>query len=208
MSEQLQGLLDRIYNDGIKKTESEKEVMIAQAKREADDIIARAKTTAELIISKSEEDAKKNENRAKASIQQASRDVLISLEENILKRLSICVKDLADSAMTPDLMTLIIKKMVDFNAAKDGSSKDLSLIFSPKDVQIMADYLKLNLAMDLKAQPEIIKSPDMSGGVKIGFKGQDVYLDFSDATLTDIICGYVGTRLAEILRTPTSTVSN
>ena len=199
MAEELQGLLDRIHKDGIQKAETEKKNLIAEANKEADAIVKKAKTEADNIIKKAKANATKEDEKAKASIQQSARDIIITLKAELLTRLNSCVKDLVSDAMTPALMSDIIAKMTDTFAKTSGAKADLTLIFSAKDLDKMTQHFKKNLADNLQKQPEIFQGHDFSGGLQIGFKGSDVFLDFSDNALTDIISGYVGTRLAAIL---------
>ena len=39
-----------------------------------------------------------------------------------------------------------------------------------------------------------------SAGLKIGFQGGDVFFDFSDDALAEIICEFVGPKLAAVLK--------
>jgi V/A-type H+/Na+-transporting ATPase subunit E len=199
MAEELQGLLDRIYKEGVQKAETEKKELITQAKKEADAILKKANNDAENILKKAKEKAKKEEAKAKASIQQAARDIVITLKTELLERLNQCTKELVSETMTPELMSDIIIKMTDVFAKSSGKDAELNLMFSTKDLDKMTQYFKKNLASDLKRQPEILKSQDFGAGLQIGFKGSDVFLDFSDEALTNIISGYIGTRLASIL---------
>jgi V/A-type H+/Na+-transporting ATPase subunit E len=199
MAEELQGLLDRIHKEGIQKAETEKKELITHAKKEADAILKKANQDAKDIVKKAEEKAIKEEIKAKASIQQAARDIIITLKTELIERIHLCVKNLVAEAMTPKLMSDIISKMADSFAKSSGKKAELSLIFSPKDLDKMAQHFKINLADNLKKQPEILQGHDFGAGLQIGFKGSDVFLDFSDDALTDIISGYVGSRLASIL---------
>ena len=199
MPEELQGLLDRIHKDGIQKMEVKKKELIKQAQKEADAILKNANAEAEHIIKKSKETAKRDEERAKATIQQTARDVIIALKAELLDRMNICIKNLVSDAMTPDLMSNIILKMADSYSKTSGKNDSLSLIFSPKDLDKMTKHFNVNLAKNLKDQPEIFEGLDFGAGLKIGFKGSDVFLDFSDNALTEIITGYVGPRLASML---------
>ena len=199
MAEELQGLLDRIHKEGIQKAETEKKELIEKAKKEADAILKKAETDAKMMVKKAQEKAKKEETKAKASIQQAARDIVITLKTELLERLNSCIQDLTTKAMTPELMSEIIAKMADSFAKSTAKEAELSLIFASKDLEKMTEHFKVNLADSLKKQPEILKSSDFSAGLQIGFKGSDVFLDFSDEALTEIISGYVGSKLAAIL---------
>ena len=126
MPEELQGLLNRIHKEGIKKAETEKDELIANAKKEADDIVKKATQDAKNIIKRAEEKAVKEEQKSKASIQQAARDILITLRAELTERIQLCVKDLASEAMTPTLMSETISKMADA-FAKSSAKKQNSV---------------------------------------------------------------------------------
>ena len=199
MAEELQGLLERIHKEGIQKADKEKNEILSQAKKEADSIIKKAKEEAESILKKAGEKAQKEEEKAKASIQQAARDIIITLKSELLERLNHCVKNITSEAMTPKQMSEIISKMADSFAKNSGKDAELTLILPAKDLDKIADQFKANLANNLKSQPEILKSSDFSAGLQIGFKGNDVFFDFSDEALSEIISNYVGPKLASIL---------
>lgn len=200
MSQELQGLLDRIHKEGLESAEKQKEDIITQAKANAESIIQRTNMEAEAILKTTREEVKKIEERSKSTIQQASRDIVISLETELLKRLKKCVKSAVSESMTASLMTEVIKKMVDAYAKSSNQEVKLDLILSQKDIDTLTESLKAALVKDLKTQPQIIKGADFSSGLKIGFNGSDVFLDFSDTTITDLICDYVSPRLSAILK--------
>ncbi|MCP4176974.1 MAG: hypothetical protein GY756_04335 [bacterium] len=199
MPQELQGLLDRIHKEGIEKTESEKLEILKKAKEDAKAIIKNAKAEAKTLIKCAKEDAKKNEKKSKATILQASRDIIISLETELRERLNICANNLVKEALTPKLMGEIIEKMTAAYSKDHNKEFTMELMFSAKDLDEMTALLRTNLFKSLKEKPEILKGHDFTTGVKIGFKGQNVFFDFSDNTITDIISEYVGPRLASIL---------
>jgi V/A-type H+-transporting ATPase subunit E len=200
MSHELQGLLDRIQREGIEQSEQQKEEIISEAKKNAEAIIQRNNMEAEAIIKTANEEVKKIEERSKATIKQAARDIAISLETELLNRLKRCIKDAVGAAMTQELISDIIKKMVEAYIKKENEDISLQVILSQKDIDELNDSIKISLAGSFKNKPEILKGNDFSAGVKISFNGSDVFFDFSDATITDIICEYVGPRLTSMIK--------
>ena len=108
MAEELQGLLERIQEEGVKKADSEKERIITEAKSDAEKILADAKKKSEKIIKKSEEDAKRNEERAASTVRQAARDIILALNDELQTRLTNVVKECIGEAMTPEIMGKLI----------------------------------------------------------------------------------------------------
>jgi len=63
----------------------------------------------------------------------------------------------------------------------------------------MAKLFAGSLAKDLREKPDLSLAHDFGHGFKIGFKGEDVFLDFSDDAITEMICQYIGPKLARLV---------
>ena len=201
MAEELQGLLDKIQSEGIAKAEAEKNAVIESAKAESAKIIENAKKEAAEIIRKAEENAEMSRTKGSAAIKQAARDVIIALRADMEKRLKKLVSDCLGEAMTPELMGKIILEMVKAYREKNPNGEaTVELLLQQKDAAALEKYLKSGVLKDLKANPSISVGGDFSSGLQLGFKGEDVFLDFSDDALTDVICAYVGPKLAASIK--------
>ncbi len=199
MSEDLKNLLDKIEKDGVAKAEAEKERILAEAKKEAKSIVEKAKLEAEAVIKKAKEDEAFNRERGEAAVRQAARDVALALEVEIKERLQRVVKACVDESMTPELMGKLIVEMQKKHL-EEGGSGELETLFGAKDLEKMEKLFLGELKKDLKSRPELSLGHDFGAGLKIGFKGTDLFLDLSDEAITDLICDYIGPRLAEIIR--------
>ena len=201
MAEELQGLLDKIQSEGIAKAEAEKNAVIESAKAESAKIIENAKKEAAEIIRKAEENAEMSRTKGAAAIKQAARDVIIALRADMENRLKKLVADCLGEAMTPELMGKIILEMVKAYREKNPNGEaTVELLLQQKDAAALEKYLKSGVLKDLKANPSISVGGDFSSGLQLGFKGEDVFLDFSDDALTDVICAYVGPKLAASIK--------
>lgn len=198
MAEDLQGLLDRIQNDGLQKAETEREKIIADAKAQAEKIVADANAQAEAIMKKAKETADDDIKRGEITIRQAARDIIIALKGELLERLRRIAKDNVAEAMTPQLMAQLVATMADAYAKE--SADGLELILSRQELEALEYGLKASLRADLVAKTELSLGNDFSAGLKIGFKDSDVFLDFSDEALADVICEFVGPKLAAVLK--------
>ena len=200
MAEELQSLLEKINEEGVKQADKAKDEIIAKAKKEAADIVAKAKSKSEDIIKKSEEDAKSNETRAANSIRQASRDILLSMKEELNNRLESVIKKCVGDAMTPEFMGKIILEMEKSFLSKGvDTDNGMEILLSKKDLDSMQALFQGSLGKDFKETPDISLGHDFTAGVKVGFKGNDLFFDFSDDALSEMICAYVGPRLANII---------
>lgn len=199
MAEDIQGLLNRIQSEGIEKAEAEKKKILEAAKQQAEEILAQAKKEAAEIVKNAETEAGISESKGKAAVKQAARDVILSLQADLQKRLDAIVRDSLGQAITPDLMGQIVMKMAEKYLSQENSDT-IELLLSPTDAAALESGLKAGLLADLKAKPEIMISNNLSSGLKIGIKGSDLFFDFSDDALTEVICNYAGPKLAAAIK--------
>lgn len=197
MSEELQGLLNRIETEGLKKAEEERAAMVARAKEEADQILNRAKEQAEKIVKDGRKEADAAQAKANETIRQAARDVVVSLKAELLERLRAVVKEAVGEAMTPAMMASLLKEMAKKFASEPNADIEAML---PANKPQLAQELLAALKNDLKKNPVILAGRGFSAGLKIGFQGGDVFFDFSDDALAEIICEFVGPKLAAVLK--------
>lgn len=198
MAEELQSLLEKINEEGVKKADAAREEIIATAKKKAEQIIADAKKKAQDLQKNAEADAKRNEERAADTIRQVARDIILALKDELQNRLKTVAKECIGEAMTPELMgKLILEMEKSFLDGKKGEG--VEVLLGKKDLASMTKLLKGALGKNLKADPEVSLGRDFTAGLKIGLKGNDLFFDFSDDALAEMICMYVGPRLAAIL---------
>ena len=199
MSEDIQGLLDRIQSDGIEKAEAEKKRILDAAKQEAAEIITKARTEAAGIIKEAEESAAISESKGNAAVKQAARDVILSLQSDLQKRLENLVRESIGQSMTPELMGKIILLMSEKYITENQNS-ELEVLLSAGDAAKMETALKAGLLSNLKNHPVIKISNSLASGLKIGVKGTDLFFDFSDDALTDVICSYAGPKISAVMK--------
>ncbi len=197
MSEELQGLLNRIQSDGLKKAEAQRDEILAAAREEAAKIVAAAKEEAAQIRMDAEKDADISRTKAEAAIRQAVRDVLISLKADLQQNLRNVVCSTVGAAMTPAEMAALINRLADTFRANAVSGAEIEI---PVREKAIADQLLASLQASLRAKAQIHLGRGFASGFKLGFTDSDVFLDFSDEALADVICDYVGPKLAAIIK--------
>ena len=200
MAEDVQGLLDKIHNDGIAKAEQEKEAIIAAAKEEAARIVAEAKEQAENLKKSARTEAQAEQNKANAAIRQAARDAVIALKADLLAKLNAVVHSCIGDAMTPEVMKQIILTMAQSYAKDANAGESLEVLISKQEQEQTQAFLKEQLLKELKASPVIELTTDFNSGLQISFRDSDVYFDFSDDALAEVICRFVGPKLTAVIK--------
>ncbi len=205
MPEELQGLLDRIQSEAVKKAEDARSRIVADAQAESDRIIKDATERADALLKKADQDAALLRARAEDAIRQAARDAAISLEHILKSMLENFVRTCVGQAMTPQMMATIIRTAIESWTAKGGGdSADIRIMLPEKNLAETQKAILAGAAGEMKNIPEILVGKDMKSGFKIGFKGGDMFLDFSGEAMTEIICSYVGPKLASIIKAENS----
>lgn len=199
MPEDIQSLLDKIEREGILKAEQEKEKILSEARSKAEQIIQSAKKEAETIINSANREAELSSKRAVEAIKQSARDIIISLQNELLERLRGIVKRNISDVMTAEFIKEIIIQIV--NSGK--KSDDITIILPKARLEELQEKLLNSLASDLRIKPAIFADSGIDSGFKISFKGEDVLLDFSDDAFSELICNYAGPRIAAILQNKT-----
>ena len=197
MSEELQGLLNKIQAEGLEKAETERARLVAEAKAQADAIIADAKAQADKIRKDAESDAEESRKKADAAVRQAARDVIISLQDDLQKKLRTVVREAAAQAMTPEAMAGLIAQIAG-QFAKNATGAEV--ILSVREREDAAQKLIGCLPDVLKKNATVQLGRGFAAGFKIGFNDTEVFLDFSDEALADVICEFVGPKLAAVIK--------
>ena len=201
VTEKLQGLLEKIKTEGLDKAEIEKQEILDEAKKEAQKIIDKANKDAELTRKNAEEDANNLEKRAETAVQQASRDIILKLKSELQSRLETVVHDLSSESMTPEFMGELIKEMAaGFSKNDSASDLKLELLVRPENREKLIVLLRGSLAKTFSETPEVFGESDIGGGLKVGINGSDVFFDFTDDAIADLLCAYVSPKLAELLK--------
>lgn len=200
MAEDLQSLLAKIQEQGLDKANAERAAIIKKAEQEAAEITAKAKAAADAMRRSAEDECASLTKRAESAVRQAARDIVLKLNAELKERLNAIIQDNTDRAMTPELMGRIINEM---SAAyiKDGKQDvSLEILVSPKSLDEMTAALKGSLKESFAKQPTLFADMELGGGLKVSVSGNDVFYDFSDEAITDIVAAYVGPRLASIIK--------
>lgn len=197
MSGELQNLLDKFHEEGVKKTEAECAELIKGARKEAQLIKEQAQAEAAAMLKAAEEQSAALEARAKNAIQQAARDIILKLQSELVSRITSAVAGAADQALSPDFMAALIRELATKFAAAPNVS--ISILTSVKDVAALEKALQGALLNSFHTAPKVLSNPGIKGGCEVSFKDGQVYFDFTEEAVTELVSDFIGPKLAELL---------
>ena len=198
MTQDLQSLLDKIKQEGLEKAAVQEKEIIANAEKKSAEIIALAKQEAAQILKNAEIESSNLKKRAESAIQQSSRDIILTLKNEIQSRLHKIFADSTAQAFSPEYMAEIISALcADF--ARNPQAK-LTVVSAVKDVDALKNALMNALNDSFKNNCEVFPDKELSGGFKINFSGSDVFYDFSDDAVCALLAEYAGPVVGELLK--------
>ena len=198
MTEELQGLIDRIRNEAVDEAEKKAEEIVADARKQASQIVDKAEDDAASIKEQARKDSEVYADRARRTLEQAARDLIITVGEAVESILSNLVFDAVDEAMTIETLQEMMVGMAQQCAARAGESR-IELLVSPEDEKKLVKFFasryreKMVHGLTLSVESEILK------GFRVSFQDDHVYLDYTRESLADSLSAFLRPHLAEIV---------
>ncbi|RKY86561.1 hypothetical protein DRP98_00045 [candidate division KSB1 bacterium] len=195
MEVKLENLIEKIKKEGVEQAQKTSEEIINDAKQKAASIIDDAKQQANKIIEEAKQKATKLQRQGESALQQASRDTLLLVKERLIALFDKVFKKEISNALSPDFTQQLIKTIVE-QWARDSQKE---ILVSKEDKEKIQELLFSSLKEELKNSIIIKVSDRISKGFRIGIKGEDVYYDFTDESITECLKEFVSPSLKEIL---------
>lgn len=196
--EDLQHLLEQIHREAVEKAQQEAERIVSAAKQKAASIVKEAETEAQGIVEKAQRDAEAFTQRSIRTLEQAARDLLITVGKGVENILSDLVAEAVDEALTIDVVKQMLIKIAEACAQREGESR-IEILVSPDDEKELVKFFaeryrqKMLRGIELHVDKEIFK------GFKVSFVEDYVYHDFTREAIADALSKFLRPHLAEIV---------
>ena len=196
MAEQLQHLIDRIRQEGVENGEKTAEALIADAKTKAAAIVAEAQKKAQEATAKAEADAKAFAERGRQTLQQAARDLLISIGGSVGRVVSGVVDAKVGAALTPETVGQMLVKL----AASYGSAENLTVALGEADAAALKGGVSKEVNDMLAKGLQIESDREIFKGFRLGTKGGQVFHDFTKEAIAESLANFLRPDLADVVK--------
>ena len=159
MAEQFQGLLERIQKDGIEKADAEAERIVAEARKTAATIVSDAETKAKASLEQSEEKGKAFAEHGRVALEQAARDVVISVGESITRAFEQVVGSHVRQALDDETLAGLIAQVVDTYSKSGSGAKRIDVLLAEDQQQNVREHLFARFADALRDGVTIAGDP-------------------------------------------------
>lgn len=190
-------IIDRIHAEGVKSAEERAREIIERAEQRAREIRDQANRDAEASKAAAEAEIAKRQAAADAALRQASRDLILSVRQKLQSIFAAVTQEGVAAAMSPAQMATIISTIVT-KWAQEGTD-EVTVLVSESDRSALESALRASLASTLKGGATVRPVEGLTAGFRIS-EGDDVAaVDFSAATIAELLAAYLNPRLAAVM---------
>lgn len=197
MAMELKGLIDRIKKDGVEQAEKEAAKIIEDANARAKGVIDESNKRAETIIAGAKNEAERFRASSEQALKQAARDALLTLRGRVMEFFDRVVKSNIQTDLNPTVLKDIILQAVE-HSIKSGIM-DIEVVVSDKDKKALEKRLFSALRKEAKEKVLLKESKDIGKGFRIGERGKNSYLDFTDQAIVEGFKRYLNPKLVDAL---------
>ncbi len=199
MADELQALLDRIDEEGLKKAEARQSALLTQAQKEAEAIVAEAREQAAKIVSEAGREAELLRQKSEQALRQAARDVLLGVRAELAERVQQAVAGLLRESLDTTDLAAIVAQLCTAYPTNQGEQENIEVFLGAEKFDRLEAAVKAQLAGDLQKQCQLTPSKSITAGFKVAFSGKDVLYDFTDQALAEAIASHLSPRIAGII---------
>lgn len=197
MEMELNNLIEKIKKDGVQEAQAKADEIVQKAEAEAEKILKSAKGERDEIIRQAQENSKQFFLASEKALKQSSRDVLLVLRERVTEFFDRIIKQEVEKQLSFEVLKTIIIKAVE-NFKKEGEL-DIEILVNEADKKKLEKTLFRELVKEAKEKITIQGSKKISNGFRIGKKGEESYIDFTDEALAEAFKRYLNPKLVEKL---------
>lgn len=198
MAADLNSLIQRLKEEGIEEARDRSREIIDNTTKKAAKIIQEAEEKKAEIIKGAEEKAANLKRSCDDALKQASRDLILSLRENIIELFNSVIKREVSASLTKDVMKDVITRVAE--GFKKGSEPDIEVVLSPEDKKGLEESLLKALKKELKKGVTFKPSHSVKKGFRIGAEDKEFYYDFTDDAIAEAIELYLSPRIKDIIK--------
>ncbi len=197
MPEEIRDLIEKINQEGIRAAEEKAHTIESAAQQRADDILAHATRESEEMIAAAKDRIRRDDEKGKILLNQAGRDLLLSLRKEINAMLGRIVVSEIQKALTPEALFKLLSEVVRNYSA--GDTSDITVAVNKEDLEILEKNFLYKLKEETKKKIILSPSEEISGGFTISFDSGKSCYDFTDKALAEYIGTYLKPKLNQIL---------
>lgn len=195
MDVKLDGLIAKLKQEGVEGAQKAADEILAKAKVDAEALTQKAKKAAEAREKEAEAKALQFQRNAELAVKQAGRDAELLLKERITALFDRVFKHEVGTAMDAEFLKGLILEIVQSWGKEEGVQVEVN----EAQAKQLEAVLMAGVKKEMKAGVTLKPSTDLAAGFRIGLKGEDLYYDFSDASVAELLRAFLNQRINTIM---------
>jgi V/A-type H+-transporting ATPase subunit E len=200
MAQELESLLERIQKEGVEQADARAAEIIAAAEQKARAIVEDAERKAKEAAEKAEQEGRAFEERGRRSLEQASRDLILSVGEALNRLLGEIVQREVKGALEGDVLETMLVKVVESYCAREKQDAHIEVLLDPDDKERVTAALAARFADLMREGIEVRGDGEVLSGFKVSEQQGHVAHDFTGEAIAESLCALLRPQLAEIVR--------
>ena len=198
MDVELGKLIEKLKAEGVEEGRRLGRERLEAAEKEAAALLESARAEAAAIRARAGKDAADELAKSGAAVRQAARDVQLLLKNRVMELFERAFRVETGAALRPDLVRDLVLKAAERWAAGEG----LEIVLSDADRVAAEAMIRAGLGHELQAGVVLKTDPSLRRGFRIGLRGEDIYYDFSDESLSEALFALLKPGLRARLESP------
>ncbi|WP_372846336.1 ATPase [Pontiella sp.] len=190
MAEELKHLIEQIQKEGVEKASAEAETIVSHAKEKAAKIVAEAQAQAQDMLKKAEIESAAFSQRSAKTLEQAARDLLITIGQGCEKVVTETLGKEVDSALSGETLQKMITDVV---LQGEGGA---TVAVSEADKAALISHCA-NIAKQSGKSVELVSDNEVLSGFKVVFEGKNVSLDYTGEAIAESLASFLRPELAK-----------
>jgi len=199
MAIELQHLIDRINQEAVEKGEQEANRILAQAREQAAALVREGEAAARAHREEAEKDSAVFVERSTRTLEQAARDLLISVGQAVEDIIADIVSDATDEALDPDTLKRMMVKMAQAYAERNGTESRIEVLVSKEDQSELVRFFARQYRHRLVRGLNIRANAGVRRGFRVILDNDRVHHDFTRPAIAEALGNFLRPHLAEIV---------
>ena len=200
MAEMLQALIDKLQSEAVDEAESRARAIVEDAEARAAHLLAEAQRHSEALRREAERRAEAHRERGERALEQAARDLLLRLRQEVLATVQELARPGLARALDEGTLRRMLVTMVETYAARDGAPRRARVLLSESDRALLEAHYADLFREALADGVELRADPDVDHGFRLRFDGRQVEHDVTVDALSSALASMVRADLASLLR--------
>ena len=199
MGQTFEHLIERIQTEAIDKADAEAERLVDRATRTAAEIVREAEDKAAAIVRTAKEESARYTEQSTRTLEQAARNLLMSIGEGVQTILDDLVEGAVDEAMDIGLLRELIGKTVDGYLASGGKEGRIEVLLNEDDRAALTQFFSDRYQEMVEHDLEIKVDANIYKGFRVSYGDERVYHDFTIDAIAEALVTFLRPHLSEVV---------